>query len=117
MTKVKKTTKKCRPAVRLFRPPRRKRDRTIMLPHHHAFLLRLSAAGTGMTDEALALVMRRRPEDVRGRRSELVAMGLVEDTGGTRRTSSGRQATVWGLTADGRRAAGKISSSKEKARG
>lgn len=37
------------------------------------------------------------PSGLRSRRSELVAAGLVEDTGERMRLKSGRNAIVWGL--------------------
>ena len=35
------------------------------------------------------------PSGIRSRRAELVALGLVKDTGERRKTFSGRQAIVW----------------------
>lgn len=40
------------------------------------------------------------PSGIRSRRSELVAMGLVEDSGMRKKSWSGRNAIVWRLTDD-----------------
>ena len=49
----------------------------------------------GMTDEEIADALNMNPSAERPRRIELVNAGLVRDSGERRRTSSGRQATVW----------------------
>jgi len=49
-----------------------------------------------MTDEQIATKLRMSPNTARPRRVELVALGLVESKG-TRKTSSGRLAQVWGI--------------------
>lgn len=49
----------------------------------------------GFTDEEMQVVLAMNPSTQRPRRGELVALGLVVDSGRTRPTRSGRQATVW----------------------
>jgi predicted transcriptional regulator len=56
----------------------------------------LRAAGLeGLTDEEITLRLGMSPSTQRPRRIELVAAGLVRDSGRTRHTASGRRATVW----------------------
>ena len=52
----------------------------------------------GYTDEELQNVLGMNPSTQRPRRIELVAAGLVADSGTTRKTRSGRAATVWVAT-------------------
>jgi hypothetical protein len=54
-----------------------------------------AAGDLGCTDEELQTSLALNPSTERPRRIELVMAGLVEDSGGTRATESGRQATVW----------------------
>jgi predicted ArsR family transcriptional regulator len=49
----------------------------------------------GATDEEIAEALSMNPSSARPRRVELVAAGIVEDSGFRRRTHSGRKATVW----------------------
>ena len=49
----------------------------------------------GATDEDMQLYLGMNPSTQRPRRIELVQQGLVRDSGSTRPTRSGRQATVW----------------------
>jgi hypothetical protein len=49
----------------------------------------------GLTDDELEALTGWRHQTVSARRRELVLKGLVKDSGYRRRTSSGRQATVW----------------------
>ena len=49
----------------------------------------------GATDEEQQDALGMNPSTQRPRRGELVAMKLVRDSGRTRRTRSGRRATVW----------------------
>lgn len=49
----------------------------------------------GVTDEEIVLALDIDPSTARPRRIELVAAGQVIDSGRTRETRSGRQATVW----------------------
>lgn len=49
----------------------------------------------GMTDEQMQIALQMNPSTERPRRLELVAAGLVMDSGRTRKTVSGRKATVW----------------------
>ena len=53
------------------------------------------------TDEEIATELAMNPSTVRPRRIELVRRGLVVEAG-TRRTASGRMATVWKATAASR---------------
>ena len=56
----------------------------------------LRARGSyGATDEEIAYQYDLNPSTARPRRVELVQAGLVRDSGQTRPTRSGRQATVW----------------------
>jgi hypothetical protein len=55
----------------------------------------LAAYSEGLTDEELQMALPMNPSTERPRRIELVRMGLVADSGRTRRTMAGRQATVW----------------------
>lgn len=56
----------------------------------------------GSTDERLCRHIGIAGDTLRPRRRELVGAGLVEDSGETRATNSGRKATVWRLTDAGR---------------
>jgi len=58
----------------------------------------------GATDEALQDACGLNPSSQRPRRIECVERGLVEDSGRTAPTRSGRQAVVWICTAKGRAA-------------
>jgi len=59
-------------------------------------LTAITAAGwCGATDEELQDRLQLNPSTQRPRRVELVASGLVVDSGRTRRTRSGRRAVVW----------------------
>ena len=49
----------------------------------------------GQTDEEIALAWELNPSTSRPRRIELVNAGLVADSGRTRKTISGRSATIW----------------------
>jgi hypothetical protein len=58
-----------------------------------------------MTDEELCAMFDAgpvwaSPSSIRSRRAELVAAGVVVNTGRRRRTSSGRQAIVWNVAGD-----------------
>lgn len=53
----------------------------------------------GMTDYEGACLSGIDPSAYRPRRGELVKKGYIEDSGMTRPTASGRQATVWSLKA------------------
>lgn len=57
--------------------------------------LREWGGAEGMTDEEIQRGLAMDPSTERPRRIELVRKGLVMDSGRTRRTTSGRQATVW----------------------
>lgn len=71
-------------------------------------ILRIGAA----TDEVIAYVYAglvehgraklASPSGLRSRRAELVALGLVEDSGERRELKTGRQAIVWRITDQGR---------------
>ncbi len=54
---------------------------------------------TGGTDEELQDALGMNPNTQRPRRIELVERGLVRDSGRTRKTKSGRRATVWEIAA------------------
>lgn len=49
----------------------------------------------GLTDHEAAAILRRPLSSINARRAELTANGLVEDSGTTRRSPFGKQATVW----------------------
>ena len=49
----------------------------------------------GATDEMMQFGLSMNPSTQRPRRIELLRMGLIVDSGLTRKTSSGRAATVW----------------------
>src|SRR5690554_6750133 len=49
----------------------------------------------GATDEEIQAALEMNPSTERPRRIELCNKGLVEDSGRTRKTRSGRRATVW----------------------
>jgi hypothetical protein len=55
----------------------------------------LQCGPLGATDEDMQRFLNMNPSSQRPRRIELVAKGLVIDTGKTRKTRAGRQATVW----------------------
>ena len=65
----------------------------------------LALASAPMTDEEIGEFTGLSNNTHRARRIELVAAGLVEDSGCVRPTRSGRVATIWSLTFDGRQAA------------
>lgn len=65
------------------------RYRAMILDH-----LRLVGAA-GATDEEMQERLGVQPNTQRPRRVELVAAGLVENSGNTRETRAGRQACVW----------------------
>ena len=50
---------------------------------------------TGATDEEIQNALGMNPSTQRPRRIELVKRGVVVDSGTTRKTTSGRSATVW----------------------
>lgn len=52
-------------------------------------------APDGLTDEQMQTMLHMNPSTQRPRRIELVNAGLAYDSGRTRTTRSGRQATVW----------------------
>ncbi len=54
-----------------------------------------TAGSWGATDDELQSALMMNPSTQRPRRIELVKQGLVEDSGKTRATRSGRKATVW----------------------
>lgn len=56
----------------------------------------------GCTDEEVQQKLAMRVQTETPRRNELVDDGWIEDSGRTRPTTSGREATVWVLTASGR---------------
>jgi hypothetical protein len=58
--------------------------------------------GIGATDQELQRLCRLSGDTERPRRVRLVELGLVEDSGQTRRGASGRKATVWTVTQRGR---------------
>jgi len=62
----------------------------------------LEAGDFGRTDEELQNGLQLNPSTERPRRIELVALGLVEDSGRTRPTRSGRRAVIWVATARAR---------------
>jgi len=57
--------------------------------------LLLEWAKYGGTDEQIQVALQMPGNVQRPRRIELVAVGLVRDSGRTRKTKSGRQATIW----------------------
>lgn len=57
--------------------------------------------GRGATDQEIQMALNMGGDTERPRRGELVAGGLVEDSGFTRKTSTGREATVWVAVAEG----------------
>jgi len=61
----------------------------------------LHATPDGLTDEEMQLRLDMNPSTQRPRRIELARRGLVVEAG-TRRTASGRMATVWRTTAASR---------------
>lgn len=50
---------------------------------------------SGATDEEIIAALDMSPSTARPRRIELVQAGFVQNSGSTRRTKSGRNATVW----------------------
>jgi hypothetical protein len=48
-----------------------------------------------LTDEQMQVGLAMNPSTQRPRRVELVKLGFVEDTGTTRKTTSGRKAAIW----------------------
>ena len=62
----------------------------------------LEAGPGGLTDDEIQTRLEINPSTERPRRIELVALGLVEDSGRTRPTRSGRRAVIWVATARAR---------------
>lgn len=62
---------------------------------HQALLEVLERFPGGLTDEQMQAAAAMQPSTQRPRRVELVARGLVVDSGETRPTRSGRRAVVW----------------------
>ena len=60
-----------------------------------AVLALLTGKLSGMTDEEIQRKLKLNPSTERPRRIELVQAGKVRDSGRTRKTASGRAATVW----------------------
>jgi hypothetical protein len=60
-----------------------------------AVLNLLSRKMGGLTDEEIQRTLRLNPSTERPRRIELVREGKIRDSGRTRKTASGRAATVW----------------------
>jgi hypothetical protein len=58
----------------------------------------LKSQPDGATDEQMQLALGMAGNTQRPRRKELLDMGLIRDTGKTRATKSGRQATIWETT-------------------
>jgi len=54
-----------------------------------------NAGARGVTDDEVQVMLNMNPSTQRPRRIELVERGLVVDSGGKRRTRSGRFAVVW----------------------
>ena len=61
---------------------------------HKAVLAYIAGRGDGCTDEEIARALGMNPSTARPRRIELLRRGLIEQAG-TRRTASGRMATLW----------------------
>lgn len=62
---------------------------------HQALLEVLREHPAGLTDEEMQAAASMQPSTQRPRRGELVARGVVVDSGETRPTRSGRRAVVW----------------------
>lgn len=80
-------------AISMHRPAAQLRERV------RAFIA--GRGDSGATDEEIAASLQLNPSTARPRRCELVEAGLVVDSGITRATHSGRQATVWRAAAAG----------------
>jgi transcription initiation factor IIE alpha subunit len=61
---------------------------------HKAVLAYIAGRGDGCTDEEIARALGMNPSTARPRRIELARRGLVVEAG-TRKTASGRNASVW----------------------
>jgi transcription initiation factor IIE alpha subunit len=72
----------------------------VLRDQHRAILSALTTRtlSEGMTDEEIQAATGLNPNAVRPRRGELVEAGYLRESGLTRRTASGRRATVWTLT-------------------
>ena len=64
-------------------------------------LQRLADEGKPMSDEQLQAVLEMNPSTERPRRGELVKYGYIKDSGERGKTWSGRNATLWQVTAKG----------------
>lgn len=64
------------------------------------------AGAAGMTDEEIIDATGLPPSTARPRRIELVGLGMVRDSGTTRKTRSGRKAAVWVIVTKNSEAAG-----------
>ena len=75
--------------------------------------LYLLRSNNGATDHEIQREVNIQPSTERPRRGDLVDVGLVEDSGRTRKTASGRQAVVW-VACDKKHRKGMFSGSKKK---
>ena len=64
----------------------------------HRVFMAILGAPIGLTDEEAQDCLKMNPSTERPRRVHLVQMGVVADAGITRKTRSGRAATVWRAT-------------------
>jgi predicted ArsR family transcriptional regulator len=76
-------------------------DGTTLNRLHKAVLAYIAGRRDGCTDEEIARALGMNPSTARPRRIELLRRGLIEQAG-TRRTTSGRMASVWQATAASR---------------
>jgi hypothetical protein len=61
----------------------------------------LRESNGGLTDEEIQIQLRMNPSTERPRRIELVNSGMVQDSGATRATRSGRSAVIWTVRKSG----------------
>jgi predicted ArsR family transcriptional regulator len=78
------------------------RAKVLLVLHHD---LMYPGPEGGLTDDEIANRSRLLGNSVRPRRGELVADGLVQDSGHRRSSNMGHPAVVWTLTEEGLRAA------------
>jgi hypothetical protein len=69
--------------------------RGMAMSHRSAVLMVIQQSNNGRTDEEIQRMLKLNPSTQRPRRIELVQSGMVRDSGRTRKTASGRAATVW----------------------
>lgn len=89
---------KKRVPLRIHDPPKKRNAQMRPLSKHHHSLLLALLGSEGMTAEEISLATGRTRSDVTRQTLDLRYLGLLEDSGLSRKTSRGKSAIVWRLT-------------------